>query len=304
MLTNLKTRIRLFFGCSASETNGLLLLIPILLLVLSAPKFVKHVLAKHITQNDLQDEQMLKDWLKESKSKLRTEKEDVFTPTFFNPNNIDRKKWISLGFKEKIANRILNYRTKGGSFKRKEDLLKIYGINEKLVVAYYDYIIIPKPEPKAKKATPTLKQVVEKMVIEKETAKFDINLADSAQLQIVKGIGPVLSGRIIKYRELLGGFSSIEQLKEVYGLEHETFQRMLSHFDIIISKVQKININQDSINSFSKHPYLNYKTSRAIVKYRAQHGDYQSINDIKKIHTISDSLFLRIAPYLKVESIE
>ncbi|MEP2026293.1 MAG: helix-hairpin-helix domain-containing protein [Reichenbachiella sp.] len=304
MLTKLKNRIRLFFGFSSSETNGLIILVPILVLILAAPNLLKNALSKQSSQSQLEDERLLKAWLEESKSKLKTEDSTTFIPTFFNPNTINEEKWVTLGFKKKTAQNIIKYRNKGGSFKKKEDLLKIYGINQKLVTAYFEYIIIPKPMPKPKSTAPALKKVIEKMVVEKEAAKFDLNLADSAQLQIVRGIGPVLSGRIIKYRELLGGYTSTTQLKEVYGLEEEVYQRMLSHFDILISSAKKININEDSINFLSKHPYLNYKTSRAIVKYRAQHGDYQSVEELKKIYTISDSLYRRIAPYLTIEKTE
>lgn len=294
----------MFFGFSAAETNGLIILVPLLLLILIAPDLLKKALSQNNPNSTLEDERLLQAWLEESKSKLKTEEGSSFIPAFFDPNKINKEKWVTLGFKEKIAARIINYRKKGGSFKKKEDLLKIYGINQKLVAAYFDYIVILQPAPKPKKTTPSLKEVVEKMVVEKETVKFDLNLADSAQLQIVKGIGPVLSGRIIKYREMLGGFTSTDQLKEVYGIEEEVYQRSLSHFGILIPSARKININQDSITHLSRHPYLSYKTSRAIVKYRAQHGDYQSLEDLKKIHTISDSLFQRIAPYLRLDTTE
>ncbi|WP_420580244.1 ComEA family DNA-binding protein [Reichenbachiella sp.] len=304
MLTKLKNRIRLFFGFSASETNGLLLLVPILLLILSAPSIVKQVLTRYSFHSDLEDKRILKAWLEESRSKLKGEEDKKFVPTFFDPNKIDSDKWVELGFKKKIAERIINYRRKGGSFREKEDLLKIYGINQKLATAYFDYIIIPQPASKPKPKSTQIKQNFEKLVVEKKNVKFDVNLADTTQFQIVKGIGPVLSSRIVKYRDMLGGFTSTDQLKEVYGIQDEVYERMLNHFDVLIPSAKKININQDSISFLSKHPYLSYKTSRAIIKYRLQHGDYQSVDEIKKIHTISDSLFRRIAPYLKVEFIE
>ncbi|MDW3208258.1 MAG: helix-hairpin-helix domain-containing protein [Reichenbachiella sp.] len=304
MLTKLKNRIRLFFGFSASETNGLLLLVPILLLILAAPSILKSVLASNSTQSDLEDQRILRAWLEESKSKLKSDDGVTFIPTFFDPNQINSDKWVQLGFKKNIAKRIVNYRAKGGVFRKKEDLLKIYGINQKLVTAYYDYIVLPKPETQPKAALPKFKQAIEKMVVEKNNVKFDLNLADTAQFQLVKGIGPVLSERIVKYREMLGGFTSTEQLQEVYGIKPEVYQRMLNDFDVLVASNKKININEDSISFLAKHPYLSYKTSRAIIKYRAQHGDYQSVDDLKKIHTISDSLFQRIKPYLKVETTE
>ncbi|UXX80584.1 helix-hairpin-helix domain-containing protein [Reichenbachiella carrageenanivorans] len=304
MLTKLKNRIRTFFGCSASETNGLLLLVPLLFLVLIGPFLLQNRLTRDATQTQLEEERLLKDWLEESKKKLKHEEGTVIVHSFFDPNKIGQNKWIELGFKKKIAERIINYRQKGGSFKEKEDLYKIYGINKKLVTAYLDYIIIPPPPAKPKYKAPPLNKVVEQMVIEKESAKFDLNLSDSSQLQIVKGIGPVLSSRIVKYRESLGGFHSMEQLKEVYGIKPEVYERLLDHFDLLIPAIHKININQDSIHLLANHPYLSYKTSRAIVKYRTQHGNYQSVDELKNIYTLSDSLYQKIAPYLEVSSPE
>lgn len=275
-----------------------------LLIILAVPSILKKAWSSDDSLNRLEDERILKAWLDESKSKLKSDEDVSFTPTFFNPNTIDKEKWVALGFKKKTADNIQKYRAAGGAFNKKEDLLKIYGINKKLVTAYFDYMIIPPPEPKPKGGAPKIKKAIEKMVAEKEAVKFDLNLADSTQLQLVRGIGPVLSGRIIKYRDLLGGYTSTEQLKEVYGLDDEVYQRVLSQFGILVTQVQKININQDSIKYLAAHPYLNYKMSRAIVKYRTQHGDYQGVEDLKKIHTMSDSLFQKIAPYLKAEPVE
>lgn len=213
------------------------------------------------------------------------------------------KKWIELGFEKKIADRIANYRYKGGKFRKKEDLLKIYGINQKLVKAYFDYIIIS-PEPKKERSNISVKEAVEKVVAKDRIVKEDLNLSHANQLKNVRGIGPVLSSRIIKYREALGGFVHHEQLKEVYGIDHKTYLEILRHFDIVSKTVEKININQDTIKVIARHPYISYKTSRAIIKYRVQHGDYQSIDQIKKIHTISDSLYYKIAPYLTINPTE
>lgn len=213
------------------------------------------------------------------------------------------KKWTALGFEEKIAKRIIAYRYKGGKFKKKEDLLKIYGINQKLVKAYFDYIIIP-PESKKESRHVSVKEAIEKVVAKSTVVKQNLNLSDTSQLKTVRGIGPVLSSRIVKYREALGGFVRSDQLKEVYGLNHKTYQEVLLHFEVVPDVVEKININQDSVQILARHPYISYKISRAILKYRAQHGDYHSVEQLKKIHTISDSLYQKIVPYLTISSAE
>ena len=101
MLTKLKNRIRIFFGFSASETNGLILLVPILLLIISAPSILKHVLASNSTQSDLEDKRILQAWLEESKSKLKSDEGSTFIPTFFNPNKVSSERLVELGFKKK-----------------------------------------------------------------------------------------------------------------------------------------------------------------------------------------------------------
>ncbi len=131
-----------------------------------------------------------------------------------------------------------------------------------------------------------------------EVKPLDLNVATAEELQLVKGIGPKFSERIIKYRDLLGGFADTIQLKEVYGLPSETIFKLLQRFSIE-SEVKSINLNQDSIKVLAKHPYISYDMARVIINYRKQHGDLDSVDDLKKIKAIDDSSFLRLKPYLK-----
>ncbi|WP_462247333.1 ComEA family DNA-binding protein [Ekhidna sp.] len=131
-----------------------------------------------------------------------------------------------------------------------------------------------------------------------EVKPLDLNVATAEELQLVKGIGPKFSERIIKYRDLLGGFADTIQLKEVYGLPNETIFKLLQRFSIE-SEVKTINLNQDSIKVLAKHPYISYDMARVIINYRKQHGDIDSLDDLKKIKAIDDSSFLRLKPYLK-----
>ncbi|MEQ8905445.1 helix-hairpin-helix domain-containing protein [Ekhidna sp.] len=126
----------------------------------------------------------------------------------------------------------------------------------------------------------------------------DLNTANALDLQKVKGIGPAYSERIIKYRDILGGFTDTTQLHEVYGLHPETIRELAKHFSIQ-SSVKRIEINTDSIKTLIKHPYINYDLARIIINYREQHGDFTSAEDLRKIKALDDRTFLRLKPYLE-----
>lgn len=304
VIAKLKRKIRVFFGFSSAETNGLLLLIPIVLLILSVPSILRKILEGQDEQNNLEDARILQAWLEESRSKIKAKKEPIITPTSFNPNKITFDQWIALGFDKKIAHRIINYREKGGTFRKKKDLLKIYGINKELVMANYDYIILPEARRSSTLKTLPSKGITKERATKKKIIKIDLNLADTAQLRQIKGIGPVLSSRIIKYRKALGGFTHMSQLKEVYGIKNDIHQKIKTHFNIQATDIQKVNINQDSIKLLARHPYISYPISRAIVKYRKQHGDYRFIEELKNIHIISDSIYQIMVPYIEASGAE
>lgn len=131
----------------------------------------------------------------------------------------------------------------------------------------------------------------------------DLNIASAADLQIVHGIGPAFSQRIVKYRTMLGGFADTAQLNEVYGLPPEAMRAMCQRF-AIISPVTPIPLNTDSIKHLSSHPYISYELAKVILNYRRQHGDFQTGEDLLKIKAIDASTFLRLKPYLKSEYAE
>lgn len=125
----------------------------------------------------------------------------------------------------------------------------------------------------------------------------DLNTATAEALQIVKGIGPSFSERIVKFRSKLGGFASNDQLQEVYGLSDETISEIKKHFDVQ-SLPRPIDINSDSAKVLANHPYINYDLAWIIINYRRQNGDIQSADDLRKIQALDDETFARLKPYL------
>ena len=126
---------------------------------------------------------------------------------------------------------------------------------------------------------------------------IDLNTASMEALQKVKGIGPAYSKRIVKYREKLGGFSSNQQLSEVYGLPEETINEMLKSFSVQTLPTP-IDINADSVKVLARHPYISYDLAWVILNYRKQHGDISSFEDIQNIKALDNETLEKLKPYL------
>ena len=129
---------------------------------------------------------------------------------------------------------------------------------------------------------------------------FDLNIADTTDLINLPGIGSKLSQRIISFRNRLGGFYSIDQVAETYLLPDSVFQKIKPALLLNNTHVKQININTASIDEMKAHPYLKYNLANAIFQYRQQHGNFNSVEEIKKIMIITEDVFNKIAPYLTI----
>jgi DNA uptake protein ComE-like DNA-binding protein len=125
----------------------------------------------------------------------------------------------------------------------------------------------------------------------------ELNAADTNALKQLKGIGSVFAKRVIKYRDLLGGFFVKEQLLEVYGFDQEKYRLVENHVRVDTSFLKKININTATHEEMKKHPYVRWKVANVLAAYRSKHGNYSSVKDILKTDVISDSLYKKITPY-------
>ena len=129
---------------------------------------------------------------------------------------------------------------------------------------------------------------------------IDINRADSAQLLPLPGIGPVFASRLIKYRDLLGGYASVDQLKEVYGISLETIDRITDRIVIDTSVLIKLDLNSATFRELLRHPYLEYEDVKAMVNYRDFAGTIQSARELRDNYILPDSVLQRIMPYLEL----
>ncbi len=130
---------------------------------------------------------------------------------------------------------------------------------------------------------------------------LEINSSDSASLVRLPGIGPVLSSRILKYRKLIGGFVSVDQLKEVYGLKEETFNMISAKVCADSLLIRKIKINKADYRELIRHPYFQRNEVPGILKYRELQGKIRSIKDLTDNNLISPETSKRIRAYLDFE---
>lgn len=296
-MNRLKELIRNFFTFSRSETNAFLILLPLLVLIIFSVPIYRYWF-KPEPQKSSQDSVRLDSlvkalkWEKADSSKSDSEKR-LFS---FDPNTATQENFLELGFSKSIAGRIINYRAKGGKFYVKSDLLKIYGSDTAFYRTIYSYINLPE----VKKPTKPLASKAGETKRSKEVVKIlDLNMADTAQLIKVYGIGKKLSESIVKYRDRLGGFISMDQLKEVYGLDEETIDNVGKKFYIKATFQPKlISLNSATLKDLSSHPYLSYKLANAIVAYRFQHGNFNSMDDIGNVKLMTESDVKKIKPYL------
>ena len=125
--------------------------------------------------------------------------------------------------------------------------------------------------------------------------------ADSITLQIVPGIGQATAGRIIKYRENLGGFHHPNQLKEVFGVKPETAEAVWEFFEFDSVIIRKINLNTSTLNELAEHPYISYGEAKVLIAFRNQHGFYTSHEDLMKVKIFKSQWIDKIKPYLSFE---
>jgi DNA uptake protein ComE-like DNA-binding protein len=221
-------------------------------------------------------------------SKSDKEEKKVLRPFPFDPNVAVKEELGKMGMRENLADAIINYREKGGRFFQKEDVKKIYIITDEEFLALEPYIFIEKD---------TLETVHPSHVFI-DTFQIEINSADTLDLQQLRGIGPAFAGRIVKYRELLGGYVSKQQLLEVYGMETTRYEGIKNHIHVDISHVNKININKTTIKEMIRHPYIEFYVAKSIITHRKEIGVYTKLEEIKNARLIYDELFNKLKPYL------
>ncbi len=178
----------------------------------------------------------------------------------FDPNTATSEDWEARGLNRRSARALVRFREKGFVFRKSEDLQKIYGVSAEEYKRISPLMILPK--------SPQNRSVFEISGKKKQLQKLEVNAADSAAWCALPGIGPAFAKRILKYRSMLGGFARIEQLKEVYGLDEERYQKIAAYLTVNADSIRKIMVNTADFKILARHPYIGYELTKLICNAR------------------------------------
>lgn len=289
-----------WFGFSKKEIKGLILLLLLLSLLQLIPFFYEKI-APEQTLNP-ESEHVFAKFLRNIDSsgrKISTEAPALGQMFPFDPNTLDIAGWERLGLSSKQAGTIMKYRKKGGKFRHKEDLQKMYTISPELYSRLWPYIRIA-IIPENKVSVPVFHSVFPAEV-KRPAVHIFLNEADSAELMLVRGIGPVFASRILKYRGRLGGFVRLEQLLEVYGMDTLKLEQLRPQLRLDTSRIKRIAVNRVTAEDLRLHPYLSYKQAYVLIAYRKQHGNYLNFASLSGVASIPVATLEKIAPYISFE---
>ncbi|KEO74843.1 ComEA family DNA-binding protein [Anditalea andensis] len=281
--------LKIYMGFTKRESKGFILVMPTLIILYFIPIIFQRCINNHHKQEYDQ-------YIMEAERFFALQREAVDSTVIlapdqiplFDPNKVDKDFLVKMGIKDPVAANWENYLKRGGLFREWEDVRKIYGLEEGFLLSIKDRMVFDTlPDKKAYKrpSSPTL-------------AKIPFSEADSIVLQIVPGIGGVMAGRIIKFRDNVGGLHQKSQLLDVYGVEEELVEKIFDHFTFEPGISRKININTSVLTDLSQHPYISYAQAKVIVAYRDQHGPFLNSDDLLKIKIFTPEWVNNIAPYL------
>ena len=219
----------------------------------------------------------------------------------FNPNFISDFKGYQLGMTVEQIDKLHQYRSQNKYVNSASEFQKVTGISDSLLRIIQPYFKFPEWTQKNDALSHKDKQPPKNQFKKNETYVLkDINKADATDLQMLNGIGEVLSQRILDERNKYSAFVSWEQFELIYGLRPEVIRNLQKHFIIDdLSGIKKLNINNASIQEISKLPYIKYSLAKEIVIYRSKFGDFNSITDFNSIENFPHDKAQIIEYYIK-----
>lgn len=277
-MESIKFYFRTYFGFSAREVNGFLVLAVIMLISLSVPPVYDQL------ASPVHPEVSPQDIFKTGASPKR-----IFS---FDPNIASEEELNALGFTSYVTMRIQKFRKAGGEFRKANDLLKIYGMDTALYLRLKDSIEISVPSNQKQLSGKNYYRYYENKKFQEKPDQqkiLDINRCDSAQLEQLRGIGPALASRIIRYRKKLGGFLDTTQFREVYGLKDFSLEELKRRTFIAKDFTPvRILINTATQEMLGVHPYIGWKAAKIIVNWRKQHGVIKDEKQLQETNAIQD----------------
>ncbi|MBO0359393.1 helix-hairpin-helix domain-containing protein [Hymenobacter sp. BT186] len=323
--------LRRYFGFSRRETSGFAVLLGLLVALLVLPPLVRPRLA---TYNPAADQQQLDAlatklaaqrqvrpaYASNSRYPHRTYAPRERVPQValapFNPNSFTVLDWQARGLPEWLGKRLVKYRDVVGGFRAKEQLRKAYGLSDTTYARLAPYMQLPEQLPaREARAYASRYPAGSSLPVRSEGSAtpskfarkprnlqpFDLNAADTTQLMQIRGIGRGLSGRVVEYRQRLGGFLRAEQLSEIYSLrDAPDLVDSLRKYTFVRASFAPamLDINNAAFEVLQAHPYMGKRLARVLVAYRQQHGPFRQATDLRQIRVLDEATYLKLQPYL------
>lgn len=305
----MKKKREKIFLLTGEQWLGLLILGVIIAATLVGMKYLQPadeptILVEDSVKTDFKDYQTKQDSLYKAKWK-KTYKRDTIAIRMqvFDPNTVDSMTLLHLGFKPWQAKNMLKYRAKGGKYRKKEDLKKLYGMTDSMYLALTPYICIKDSiVVDSARIDSVHMDSLPKWKSTKKDTILNLRTADTTELKLIRGIGSYRAKMIVRYREQLGGYAQVEQIMEARGMDKVIADSILPHFYIDSVVVNKIPINHIRPEVLQRHPYLNFEQAKAIYEYRRKHIRIKSAEELKKIKGLSPTDIEKILIYLDFSS--
>jgi competence ComEA-like helix-hairpin-helix protein len=218
----------------------------------------------------------------------------------FDPNLVDAAMLSSFGLSDKTISGWLNYRSKGGYFRQKEDVKKLFTLSDMDYQRLYPFMFIGEKTTMDMAVNQPDKARATNISSKRTITSVDINSAEIEDLVQLPGIGEGWAKRILSWREKLGGFSRIEQVGETRMLPDSVFQKVRPFLQVQAQTFKKLSLNTATWDELNEHPYIESKQARWIIAFRAQHGRFRSVEDLLQIIELKKDWLEKVRPYLAV----
>lgn len=231
----------------------------------------------------------------------------------FDPNTADSSTLVHLGLKPWQASNMLKYRAKNGRYHKAEDMRKLYGMTDSMYQALLPYIQIDtmalrqhRDSIRKSRIDTTQNDSMPRHVSPKRDTVVNLRTADTTKLKLIRGIGSYRAKQIVRYRQQLGGFTHVEQLREIKALQPlltDTLSAdsLLAHFWLDSIIVEPLQVNRASVERLQRHPYLSFEQAKAIYELRRRKVKLNSIEALEQLDCFTPEELLNIAPYLSFE---
>lgn len=299
-------RKRIYFVMTAEQWLGVVVLVVLVVGTLMVvkrfqpPKEDETVWVNDSTKSQFADYQEKQDSVR--KAQWRKQRDTIaIRMEVFDPNTADSSTLVHLGFKPWQAKNMVKYRAAGGKYRKPEDLKKLYGMTDSMFQALTPYIYIAREEVDSVAVDSLRKDSLPRWAEENKDTILNLRTADTVELKMIHGIGSYRARQIVRYREQLGGFVSVEQVLEAKGMENVDADSLLAHFWIDSVKIEAMNVNSVGVQRLSRHPYLRFEQAQAIYELRRKKIRLDSIQQLQQIECISAETLEKIAPYLNFD---